>query len=167
MKEIWRDIDGYGGLYRVSNMGNISGLKRKKKLNPGLNGGGYRHVILSIKSKLKTYKVCWLVWDAFGDRERDGLKLQIDHINNIKTDDAITNLQLLSARENVTKFYVQNGSKYNLPTGVTFDKNNKRRKKYQVQITTNGKIKNLGYYWTPQEGSEIYQQKLREITNAI
>lgn len=33
MKEIWKDIKGYEGLYQVSNLGRIKSLKRYRKNN--------------------------------------------------------------------------------------------------------------------------------------
>lgn len=45
MEEIWRDIDGYEGLYKVSNLGNIKSLNyrrtgKEKILIPNKSGGG-------------------------------------------------------------------------------------------------------------------------------
>ena len=33
MKEIWKDIEGYEGLYQVSNKGRVKSLKRTIKTN--------------------------------------------------------------------------------------------------------------------------------------
>lgn len=37
MKEIWKDIKGYEGLYQISNLGRVKSLQRKVK-----NKNGYR-----------------------------------------------------------------------------------------------------------------------------
>ena len=48
MDEIWRDIDGYEGLYQISNKGRVKSLKwgKKRILRPRLNGSGYLNVTL-------------------------------------------------------------------------------------------------------------------------
>ena len=47
-KEVWKDIQGYEGLYEVSNMGRIRSLKfgKIKYLKPSKDRDGYYHVIL-------------------------------------------------------------------------------------------------------------------------
>ena len=50
-KEIWRDIEGYEGLYQVSDQGRVKSLERKGRkseriLKPSFNGFGYLLVSL-------------------------------------------------------------------------------------------------------------------------
>lgn len=40
MNEIWKDIEGFKGIYQVSNLGNIKSLKRNT-YNPFGKKGGY------------------------------------------------------------------------------------------------------------------------------
>lgn len=47
-----------------------------------------------------------------------------------------------------------------LPTGVVF---RKLTKKYRAQINFNKKYYHLGYFDTPEEASQTYQNKLKEI----
>lgn len=66
--EIWADIEGYVGLYQVSNWGRVKSFKqstRGKILKPANNGHGYLHVVLSKDGKSKTIKVHRLVATAF------------------------------------------------------------------------------------------------------
>ena len=58
-KEIWQDIEGYKGLYQVSNLGNISGLK------PVLTKDGYYNVSLCKDGKRKSFRIHRLVCNAF------------------------------------------------------------------------------------------------------
>ena len=44
MKEKWKDIPGYDGLYQISNLGNIYIIKRKKKKIKTINKDGYYYV---------------------------------------------------------------------------------------------------------------------------
>ena len=47
--EIWKDIEGYEGLYQVSNLGRVKSLKfnKIKILSQGISGSGYKIVSLS------------------------------------------------------------------------------------------------------------------------
>ena len=59
MKEIFKEIIGYEGLYWISNLGNVK--NKRKILKPAINKDGYYCVNLSKKGKLKTYTVHRLV----------------------------------------------------------------------------------------------------------
>lgn len=56
MQEIFKDIDGYEGLYQVSNFGNIKSLKygKEKILKHCENRYGYLTVTLTKNKKRKT-----------------------------------------------------------------------------------------------------------------
>ena len=62
--EVWKDIDGFEGLYQVSNFGNVRGMKRKINLHPETDRG-YNRVCLSKNGKLKHYFLHRLVAFAF------------------------------------------------------------------------------------------------------
>ena len=99
--EIWRDVKGFEGLYRVSNLGRVKsfyGLK-EKILKPGILNNGYYRVILCKQSVKKTYLVHRLVWETFNDTIPEGL--QVNHINEIKTDNRLSNLNLMTQKENI------------------------------------------------------------------
>ena len=66
LNEIWKDIKEYEGLYQVSNLGNIKGIKFNKILKQYADKRGYKHVILYKKGrKGKTKLVHRLVAQAF------------------------------------------------------------------------------------------------------
>ena len=109
--EEWRDVVGYEGRYQVSSMGRVKSLKRKfidkigreryvKEcfLKPGADRGGYLRVGLCDGEKRKTFKVHRLVCEAF--HENPDNKPQVNHINEIKTDNRASNLEWATAREN-------------------------------------------------------------------
>ena len=108
--EIWRDIRGYEGHYQVSNFGRVKSLKygREIILKPGKNGGGYSCVALSKNGHLQTYVVHRLVAQAFLPNP-DNLP-QVDHLNEIKTDNRVENLQWVTGSENTKRTY-QHGRK--------------------------------------------------------
>ena len=107
MKEIWKDIPNYSGLYQASNLGRIKSLERinargnrlkEKILKPGINQYGYYQVQLYKNSIGKMYIVHRLVWIAFNGAIPEDL--QVNHINEVKTDNRLSNLNLMTAKEN-------------------------------------------------------------------
>lgn len=102
-KEIWRDIEGYNGLYQVSNMGRVKSLNydrtgKEKILKQYKDKDGYLYINLCKNSKKKTLKVHRLVALAFIDNP-DG-KEEIDHINTIRDDNRLENLSWATRKEN-------------------------------------------------------------------
>ena len=70
MKEIWKDIRNYDGLYQVSNTGKIKSLNyrhtgREKMLKLSVNNKGYLYVILYKNGVKKFYRINRLVAEAF------------------------------------------------------------------------------------------------------
>ena len=103
--EIWKEIPNYEG-YQVSNLGRVKSLERidalghrlkEKILKPQLDGRYYQ-VVLCKQSIKKTYRVHRLVWEAFNGQIPEGL--QVNHINEVKTDNRLSNLNLMTAKEN-------------------------------------------------------------------
>lgn len=158
--EIFKDIPGYEGSYQVSNLGRVKSLKlnREKILKPNINGGGYLYVILCNKGKFKTIRVHQLVAMAFLNHTPDGThKIVVDHRNNDKQDNRLSNLQLISARKNSSKDKKGGTSKY---TGVCW---HKRDNKWLSSIEINGKNKHLGCFSSEEEASMYYQDALKSI----
>mgnify|MGYP003432669906 CR=1 FL=1 len=109
--EVWKNIEGYEGLYQVSSEGRVKSLERtfidkigreryvkECILKPGSDRGGYLRVGLCDGKKRKTLKVHRLVCEAF--HENPDNKPQVNHINEIKTDNRASNLEWATAREN-------------------------------------------------------------------
>ena len=105
--EIWKNIKGYEGLYQVSNMGRVKSLERKNSqgrtvkeriLKPAVKKAGYVEVNLYAGGKPKTCKVHRLVCEAFNDNRDE--KPEVNHINEIKTDNRACNLEWCTRREN-------------------------------------------------------------------
>ena len=108
--EEWKPIKNNEGLYDASNFGRIRSLDRWTKnrrgkyiqkgriLKPGKNSKGYMTVILCKDRKKKTFLVHRLVYDAFNGKIPEGM--QVNHINEIKTDNSLWNLNLMTNQEN-------------------------------------------------------------------
>jgi hypothetical protein len=100
--EIYKDIIGYEGIYQISNLGNVKRLYLKnpngiilKQLD---NGAGYCQVGLSKNNKLKKHYIHRLVAQYFIDNPNN--LQQVNHINGIKKDNRIENLEWCTQSHN-------------------------------------------------------------------
>ncbi|QVU02011.1 NUMOD4 motif protein [Enterococcus phage vB_EfaS_785CS] len=108
MKEEWIDIKGYEGLYQVSNLGRVKSLKRTtnnyscytdKILKPSFNKKGYLQLHLCKDKCNKTCRVHRLVAEAFIPNHEN--KQQVNHIDEDKTNNVVSNLEWATTKENV------------------------------------------------------------------
>lgn len=99
MEEVWKDIEGYEGLYKVSNMGNLYSNYVKRNLQLSLDGYGYIQVILRKNSSGKRHLLHRLVAEAFIPNTEN--KPQVNHIDEDKTNNRADNLEWVTAKENI------------------------------------------------------------------
>lgn len=99
--EIWKDIEGYEGLYQVSNLGRIKSFKTSKPkiMKNQSDNRGYLQIGLIKDKKRKNFKIHRLVAEAFIENEFK--KPQINHINEDKTDNRAINLEWVNQSENI------------------------------------------------------------------
>ena len=111
MQEIWKDIKGYEGLYQVSNLGRVKSIlcwcgngktkiwkEKEKILSNCVDNNGYIRVVLFKECKGKNVRVHRLVAEAFIPNLED--KRVVNHINGIKTDNRVENLEWCTYGEN-------------------------------------------------------------------
>lgn len=155
MNEIWKDVIGYNGIYQVSNIGRIKSLRfnKEKILKLSLNKGYYVFELSKDKIK-KQKKVHQVVAESFLGHVCCGMKLVVDHINDIKNDNRVDNLQIVSNRFNSFKKQENYSSQFK---GVSW---HTKREKWQVQIQINGKRKHLGTFINEYEAHLTYQNAL-------
>ena len=110
--EEWKTIEDFPN-YEISTKGNIrtkeycdgrNHIRQSKLLNKQINNVGYEYVILSNETvKHKTLTVHRLMARAFLNDYFD--TLDVNHINGIKTDNRIENLEMTTHSENIKKRY--------------------------------------------------------------
>jgi len=117
MIEVWKDIHGYEGLYRVSNIGRVKSLDRVvtdkngrdvpwkgKILRLRVGAKGYIYVCLSKDCTTKQHRVHRLVAKAFIQNVNN--KKQINHIDGKKNNNKATNLEWCTCKENIRHAFI-------------------------------------------------------------
>jgi hypothetical protein len=101
--EIFVDIPGFNGDYRVSNYGNFLSLNNKKKiqrlLKPRKKKDGYLMVRVSnngIQSELNAHR---LVAKLFIENKNNSL--QVNHKDGVKDNNIFSNLEWVTPKENI------------------------------------------------------------------
>jgi len=169
MIEIFIDIKGYEGLYQISNLGRVKSLsklvnnrygklslKKEKILNPTLSNG-YPHLHLCKEGKSKTFLVHKLMASNFLNHNEKGNKLVVNHINFIRDDNRLENLEIITNRENTNLKHIESTSKF---TGVSW---NKLANKWTSYIRINGVKNHLGYFTDEAQASNAYNLKLSTL----
>ena len=103
MKEIWKDIEGYEGLYQVSNYGRIKSFNyrntgKEKMLSLKPNKNGYIRIGLTKDGKRKMFQVHQLVAQTF--LENPNNYSQINHKDENKINNNAENLEWCTPKYN-------------------------------------------------------------------
>ena len=168
MKEIWKDIEGYGGYYQVSNYGvirsfNLANTDSKrcvpKYIKPTTNGAGKGYLIVNFRHKgiRKSFLVHRLVAITFIDNPKN--KPQVNHIDGDVKNNLVSNLEWVTSKENV-QHAIRTGliSDHKRPKGE--DAGNSKLKECQVleirELLTSNTIKRV---------AEIFEVSVGAIEN--
>lgn len=100
-KEIWKWIEGYVGLYKVSSWGSLKSFHygKERVLSPGTNSGGYCVCILQNGGVRKSFRVNRLVASHFISNPEG--KPTVNHIDEIKVNNYMGNLEWATHEEQV------------------------------------------------------------------
>ena len=101
MSEVWKDIDGYEGLYEVSNLGRVKSLKfgKERILKTDMSPKGYLRVQLWKNNKGIRYLVHRLVAQAFLDNP-DNLPC-INHRDENPSNNNVDNIEWCTHKYNI------------------------------------------------------------------
>ena len=154
-KEVWIDIPNYGGLYIVSDLGRVKSVRSGKMLVQDICNHKYYRVCLHNNGNRKKYYTHQLVAISFLGHKTHDRKVVIDHINNIKTDNRLKNIHIVTSRDNVTKDIKNKTSKY---TGVS---KHSQYDKWVSSIWIEGVKKYLGIFDNEFDAHLTYQKELK------
>jgi hypothetical protein len=97
-KTEWKPIVGYEGFYDVSNEGQVRNARTKRVLK-NQKTKGYEHVSLCVNNLRKELYIHRLVAIAFLQENKE--KKEVNHIDGIKTNNSISNLEWVTRSENM------------------------------------------------------------------
>ena len=169
MKEEYRDIKDYEGIYQVSNLGNVKSLAREDSrghlmssriMKQPINYRGYNFVSL-YKKGVKTFKyVHALVAEEFLGHESNNLNMVVKHIDGDRFNNDLDNLKIDTKRS--TSAVKSNGtSKY---VGVSW---RKKSNKWVAQIKMNRKKYHLGLFNNEIDAAEAYNEALKKTNTRL
>lgn len=163
LQEEWKAITGYEGLYEISNFGRIKSLNRLDSMGrvveetikaQHIGTTGYPATTLNKDGKKKTKVVHQLVAESFLGHIPDNYNGVVNHIDNIKTNNRLDNLEVVSSRYN---------TQYSKSTEGIYE----RRNKFEVYIRIDGKKTYLGSYTSKEEALKVRNKKLQEVDTFI
>lgn len=103
MKEEWREVSDYPDFY-ISNLGRVySGFSKKYRSGTIDTRGYYRVCIKRKDGKYKHKSIHRLVAEAFIENPEN--KRVVNHINGVKTDNTLGNLEWATDSENIQHAY--------------------------------------------------------------
>ena len=99
MKEYWKDIEGYEGLYQISNLGRVKSFYSGKVLKAYKTRNGYLSIRLSKNGISHGFSIHRLVANAFIPNPEN--KPEVNHIDEDKTNNKVSNLEWNTRLENM------------------------------------------------------------------
>ena len=162
MQEVWKDVDGYEGIYKVSNLGRVKSAERLKKhpsgtgsllvhekiLHQSKNTWGYSQVTLYARGHGKNITVHRLVAESFIPNP-NGLP-QVNHKDECKSNNHADNLEWC------TNSYNMNYGTRNLRGGLA-------KSKPVIQFSLDGKF--ISKFCSAREASKMTGADYKHISD--
>lgn len=156
--EIWKDIEGYEGIYKISSLGRVKSFKRYPKgkiLKCTINSRGYRQARLYDGESSEYIHVHRLVAKHFIPITEENLV--VDHIDNDKLNNRVDNLRWITQSENISKDRKNKTSNY---IGIY-----KQGKSWIATYTIDKKQKYLGSFKTEEDANLFRINYISETLN--
>jgi hypothetical protein len=153
---MWKIIKGYNN-YILSSDGLVFNLKKLKVEKQYINCDGYIHLkMYNNYGEGKNIRLHRILALAFIDNQYN--KPCVDHIDNIRINNNLTNLRWCTIKENNRNRSINKRSTTNVK-GVSYDISNN---KYRARIMIDGKQIHLGYFMTLEEAKLVRTKHSKE-----
>ena len=142
MVEIWKPINGFEGLYEISNLGNVKSLNYRhlgyaKILVPKINNRGYQWVELYKDKNRHCFQVHRLVATHF-IKNNNPLRVDINHIDENVKNNVVTNLEWCTKSENMCAYIRNHPGRQRKRHDTVCRKYVKHSNQKIVQLSSNG-----------------------------
>lgn len=94
-----KNLKGYEGLYAITSLGNFWSYRLKRWISQWTDDHGYSRVTFRVNGKSHSPRLHRLVGEHFIKNPLN--KPQINHKNGDKTDNTVSNLEWVTARQNI------------------------------------------------------------------
>jgi len=149
-----KKIKNYKG-YTVTDSGKLFSYRRgyRKEIEGAKDKDGYLKITLvDNNGKFKYFRKHRLIAQAFlGDSD-----LQVNHKDGSKTNNALSNLEYVTQRENQSHRRIKAG----FDVGVCWAK---KEKKWRAYIQANKQWMHLGFYDKKEKAKDAYISKMKEL----
>lgn len=171
-QEIWKDIPGFEGIYQISNLGNVRRMERmvqgplsmiklsQRKVKP-CKSSGYYQVMLCNNTR-ENYHIHKLLAFTFLNLDIKDKTKVVNHIDGSRDNNKLSNLEIISQRENTSHYFTKLENKASKYLGVSYEKNSKSIPKWKASLWYNKRLINLGRYHSEEEAHQAYQNALKE-----
>ncbi len=153
---VWLSIKGFEN-YQISICGKVRNVTTKRILKNNMNKYGYYYVALYNNGQQKKFKVHRLIAIHFLPNIEN--KTCVDHINNLKTDNRISNLRWSTIQQNNFNYSLSKKNTSGVRGVIWF----KETKKWRAQIKINNKSIHLGYFVNIEDAKLARQNKSAEL----
>lgn len=143
MDTIWADIQGFDYPYKISNHGDVYSPKLKRPLKHKLTRDGYYVVRLTKKGKSFCTGIHRLLAQYFLESQPSEAHV-VNHINGIKTDNRLINLEWCTNKQNIQHFFTHCNGNSTRARGYGWNKKAKFTNE-EVQLIRSLKNDGLSY----------------------
>ena len=149
--ELFMTIPGFEN-YKISTHGKVINKKKNTEKRSHINSMGYQLVTLYVNNKEYKCRIHRLIAKTFF--EEDITNKEIDHIDCNPRNNFIQNLRVCNRQQNLFNTRKQKNNKSGYKGIYWLEK----RKRWQAQLSINGKRRTIGYFKDREEAYEKYKE---------